>query len=109
MRNSISQLQDFVRAAFETLDRDLPAGVYNITNHGAIRTSEIIDAMRRHGILRHEPRFFDSESDFMSTPGRVYRASCILSAEKIRSSGISIPDVHEALEYSLRHWQESSN
>lgn len=108
VRNSISQLQDFARAAYETLDRGLPPGIYNITNPGSVLASEIVAAMRRHGLIRKDVHFFDSEADFMNAPGRVYRANCILSSEKLRAAGIEIPDIREALEFSLANWHESS-
>jgi dTDP-4-dehydrorhamnose reductase len=48
--NTISQLQEFTQVCLETLTRRLPAGIYNVVNPGAIKTSEVADAIRRHGL-----------------------------------------------------------
>lgn len=103
--NSISQLQEFADACVETLRRRLPGGIYNVTNPGAIRTSEIAEAVRRHGLCHKEFQFFPNEAEFMATPGRVRRASCLLSGEKLAAAGIPLREVHEALEWTLRNWQ----
>ena len=103
--NSISQLQEFADACVETLLRRLPGGLYNVTNPGAITTSEVAGLIRRSGLCDREFRFFRSEAEFLTAPGRVKRASCILSSDKLAAAGIKLREVHEAVEWSLRHWQ----
>lgn len=105
--NSISQLQEFAAAAVETLLRRLPAGIYNVTNPGGIRTSEIAEAVRRHGLCDKEFKFFPTEAEFLASPGRVKRASCLLSSEKLSAHGIPLREVHDALDWTLRNWQWS--
>jgi len=105
--NSISQLQEFADACVATLLRRLPAGIYNVTNPGAIRTSEIAEAVRRHSLSQKEFQFFTDEGEFMTAPGRVRRASCLLSSEKLAAHGIALREVHDALEWTLRNWQWS--
>lgn len=106
--NSISQLQEFAFAAVETLKRDLPPGLYNVTNPGAIRTSEVAAALREHGLTEKEFRFFASEKEFLTAPGRVKRASCILSSQKLADAGIPLREVHEALDWTLKRWVAGS-
>lgn len=108
VRNSISHLGDFASAAIETLIRGVPPGLYNVTNPGAVWTSEVVEALRRHGLGRDDIRYFTNEADFLSEPGRVYRANCLLSEAKLLATGIRIPDVHEAIERSLREWKSSN-
>jgi len=108
VENSISQLQEFAHACVETLVRRLPAGLYNVTNPGAIKTSEVAAAIRRHGLCHHDFQFFSSETEFLSHPGRVKRASCILSSAKLAATGIRLRDVHEALEWTLTNFQRSA-
>lgn len=108
VENSISQLQEFAGACVESLVRRLPAGRYNVTNPGAIKTSEVAEAIRRHGLCHHDFQFFSSEEEFLSCPGRVKRASCVLSSEKLAATGIRLREVHEALEWTLRHFQRSA-
>lgn len=102
--NSISHLQEFANVCVETLLRRFPAGIYNVTNPGVIKTSEVAEAVRRHGLCNKEFQYFQNESEFL-TPGRVHRASCLMSSEKLASMGLPLREVHEALEWSLSHWQ----
>jgi dTDP-4-dehydrorhamnose reductase len=101
---SISQRQEFVKAALETLRRELPGGLYNITNPGAIWTSEIVEAIRRRGISKKAFRYFENIEEFLAAPGRVYRASCVLSSKKLLDAGIPLREIHEAVEDTLSRW-----
>jgi len=106
--NSISQLQEFANAAVESLERRLPAGIYNVTNPGAIRTSEVAAALRQHGLTDKKFQFFSSEEEFLTAPGRVKRASCVLSGKKLADAGLKLHEVHEALEETLKEWRVRS-
>lgn len=102
--NTISQLQEFTAISLETLLRRLPAGIYNVVNPGAIRTSDVAEAIRRHGLCTKEFQFFKDEDDFLAAPGRVKRANCVLSSEKLAAHGLALRPIHEALDDTLRRW-----
>lgn len=102
--NSISQLQEFAVACVETLIRRIPPGIYNVTNPGAITTSEVAAAIQRHGLCDKKFAFFSDEGDFLASAGRVKRASCVLSSQKLAEAGIELREVHDAVEWTLRHW-----
>ena len=104
VRNSISQLEEFAAATVQSMQERIPDGVYNATNPGSVLTSEVAEALRRHGICRKEFQYFTGEDEFLSHPGRVYRASCVLDSGKLAAYGIRMPDVHESLERTLRAW-----
>jgi DNA-binding transcriptional MerR regulator len=82
----------------------LPGGLYNITNPGAIWTSEIVEAIRRRGISKKAFRYFENIEEFLAAPGRVYRASCVLSSKKLLDAGIPLREIHEAVEDTLSRW-----
>ncbi len=107
VKNSISHLGDFASAAVETLLREVPPGLYNVTNPGAVWTSEVVEALARHGLGRRDVQYFGNEADFLAQPGRVYRANCLLSEKKLLATGIRMPEVREAIERSLREWKSS--
>lgn len=104
--NTISQLQEFAFVCLETLQRDFPAGVYNVVNPGAIKTSEVAEAICRHGLCDKAFQFFEDEDDFLSAPGRVKRANCILSSDKLTRMGLGLREIHQALEETLGKWRE---
>ena len=107
VRNSISQLEEFAAATVQSLQDRIPDGIYNATNPGSILTSEVAEALRRHGICRKEFQYFTGEDEFLSHPGRVYRASCVLDPGKLAAHGIRMPEVHESLERTLRAWKKA--
>jgi len=105
--NTISQLQEFAHTCLETLVRRLPSGIYNVVNPGAIKTSEVAEAIRRQGLCDKEFDFFQDEAHFLAAPGRVKRANCILSSEKLTQMGLGLREIHEALEETLRNWKSA--
>lgn len=107
VRNSISQLEEFAAATVQSMQERIPDGVYNATNPGSILTSEVAAALKRHGICRKEFQYFTDENEFLSHPGRVYRASCVLDPGKLAAQGIRMPEVHESLERTLHAWKHA--
>jgi len=105
VRNSISQLHEFASVAVESLRAGVPDGIYNATNPGSILTSEVAATLEKHGICRRRFEYFRSEQEFLSHPGRVFRASCVLDSSKLAKLGMGMPEVHESLERTLREWK----
>lgn len=108
VENSISQLDEFVRACFECWEKRVPFGVYNVVNPGVVKTSEVVELIRRAGFCpEKEIRFFQDEAEFMEQAARTPRSSCVIDPTKILKTGIQLTEVHEAIEWSLRHWEPS--
>lgn len=107
VRNSLSQLDDFSRAALECWLRELPFGTYNMTNPGAITTREVTDLIGRFGPVSKPFRFFRDEEEFMQTAAKTPRSSCVLDTTKLERAGIRLPEVHAAIETALRQWRQA--
>jgi len=107
VRNSISQLREFAAAAVESLRLRIPDGIYNATNPGSILTSEVAAALEKHGICRKRFEYFRSEEEFLASPGRVFRASCVLDSSKLAAQGILMREVHESIDRPLREWKRA--
>jgi dTDP-4-dehydrorhamnose reductase len=106
VRNSISQLDEFVAATFACWGKRVPFGIYNVTNPGSVTTREVVDLMCKSGVLDHEPEYFADEADFMSSGvARAPRSSCVLDSSKLVNAGIHMTEVHEAIERDLANWQ----
>lgn len=116
VRNSLSHLGDFVASACATLERNLPHGVYNLTNPGAVTTREVVRLIQAEGERRLQAgdetgrhmlkdfTYFDSEDEFMKTMAVARRSSCVLDTAKAEGFGLPLRPVHEALNDSLRRW-----
>ena len=102
--NSISQRFEFIRACLDCFVKEIPFGVYNVTNPGAISAREITEIMKKHNMVKKELKFFESEEAFMSEVVRAPRSNCIMSSEKLLNAGIEMTEVHEAVDLACKNW-----
>ena len=102
--NSLSHLDDFVRACLDLWERQAPFGIYNMTNPGAVSTRQVIEMIER--ILKPNRRFefWKDEEEFYRLGARAPRSNCVLDVSKLLVAGIKMRPVEEALEDSLRNW-----
>jgi len=106
--NSLSHLDDFVRACLELWERRAPFGIYNVANPGAVTTRQVVEAIER--ILRPDRRFEFGKEDEESFHFGVEapRSHCILDTSKLLAAGVSLRPVREALADALRNWRAAS-
>lgn len=106
--NSLSHLEDFVRACLDLWERQAPYGIYNMTNPGAILTSQVVEMIER--ILKPNRRFefWKDENEFYRSGARTLRSNCMMDVSKLLVAGIRLRPVEEALEDALRNWNVAS-
>jgi dTDP-4-dehydrorhamnose reductase len=102
--NSLSQLDEFVRAAWQCWDKGVPPGVYHMTNPGVVTTRMVTDLIREHLHPGKQFRFFSDEQEFLRVAARTPRSNCVLDSSKLASVGIHLTPVVEAIEQALRNW-----
>ena len=107
-RNSLSQLDDFITACWECVEKKVPYGIYNVTNPGSVTTSDVVELIVKNGVNKKDYKFFDNEEDFMAKAAKTPRSNCVLDTSKLESVGIKMRPVLEALDYSLKNWQLES-
>jgi len=113
-RNSLSQLDDFVRASWECWSRRLPFGIYNVTNPGAVTTHEVVELIQKSALgkrLQAKGKtfsFFTDEAEFMKIAAKTPRSNCVLDSSKLTRAGIKMDEVHEAVEKALAKWESAS-
>ncbi len=103
--NSISQLDEFVRACFACWQKRVPFGTYNVTNPGEVTTREVAAMIKKSGVCDKDFRFFADEDDFMAKAARTPRSNCVMDSSKLRSVGIEMTEVHDAVATALRNWK----
>ncbi|MAM92388.1 MAG: dTDP-4-dehydrorhamnose reductase [Opitutaceae bacterium] len=107
-RNSLSHLEDFVEACWSCVEKEVPYGIYNVTNPGSVTTSDVVELILKHGVNNKDYKFFDSEEEFMSKAAKTPRSNCVLDTAKMQSVGIHMRPVQEALDRSLKNWKRES-
>lgn len=95
-RNSLTDLDEMISITLQMLSARAPFGIYNLTNPGAVSTSEIVELLLRHGIRQTEPTFFSSQEE-ISAAMRAPRSSCILDSSKISRLGFPMREIRESL------------
>jgi UDP-glucose 4,6-dehydratase len=103
--NSLSHLDECVGACLNLWERHRPFGIYNVVNPGVVSTHEILQMIQR--ILK-PPRQFQLlvyESEPRAASARTSPPDCILDVSKLLSTGVTLRDVRESLERSLRKWE----
>ncbi|MCG8652665.1 MAG: sugar nucleotide-binding protein, partial [Pirellulales bacterium] len=104
--NSISHLDEFVRAAWQCWDRRVEPGIYNITNPGTVKTSEVAEMIRDILLPGKQFKFFADEAQFMQLAAKTPRSNCVLDSSKLQAAGIPLTPVIEAIQNALQQWQE---
>ena len=102
--NSISQLDEFVEATFACFEKQVPFGIYNVTNPGEVTTRDVVELITEHGLAPHEFSFFDDESEFMTKAAKTPRSNCTMDSSKLASVGIEMTPVREAISQALTNW-----
>ena len=103
--NSLSQLDEFVRASWECWEKRVPFGIYNVTNPGSITTHEVVDLIKASGVSNKRFEFFTDEVDFMEKAAKTPRSNCVLDSSKLLASGIVMSGVHDAVARALKNWK----
>lgn len=110
--NSISHLGEYVRACFELWEKNAEPGVYNVTQPGAIYTSQVVKWIQDEGERRKSEGlpnpfpenfdFFSSEKEFMEVAANTPRSNCVMETAKIRAAGIELTPAEEMVKRTLR-------
>lgn len=103
-RNSLSQVQEFAASCISGWQREIPFGIYNLTNPGSISTREVTEMMTASGGISKQFKFFPNDDEFYQQAATAPRSNCILDSSKATAAGIGMSPIREALEKTLRKW-----
>ncbi len=103
--NSLSHLDEFVQACLDSVQRQIPYGIYNLTNPGSIRTSEITKLIAEYGLVAKPFSFFRDEEEFMRVAAKTPRSNCVLDATKALQAGLNLSPIEDVLRRSLAAWE----
>jgi UDP-glucose 4,6-dehydratase len=101
--NSVSNKQEFVSACIQTITKNVPYGTYNITNSGFITTKQITEKFKQT-IAKDKVFNFVEEGEFYKNIVKTPRSNCVMSNEKLLSTGIKMRTAEEAFDYCLNNW-----
>ncbi len=102
--NSLSYLPEFCSAALDCFELVAPLGIYNLTNPGSMRTSEVVELIRETKAVNKVFRFFESEDEFMTKAAKTPRSNCVLDSSKAVAAGLHLTPVRDSLRNALENW-----
>jgi dTDP-4-dehydrorhamnose reductase len=102
--NSISHLDEFVRACLELWERQAPFGIYNVVNPGAVTTRSIIEMIQQFIAPNRHFDYWQDDEEFYRCQAKTPRSNCILDSTKLLSLGVKLRPVKKALEDTLERW-----
>jgi len=102
--NSLSHLNDFVRACLELWERRAPFGAYNVTNPGYVSTRQVIDMIKNLLRPSREFIFWEDDAAFYREAAQAPRSNCVLNSEKLVAAGVQLRNVQSALVDALTNW-----
>lgn len=105
-RNSLSHLEEFVGAALECFDKEVPFGTYNLTNTGSVTTREVTEMISASGVSGDKVfEFFQSENEFMKIAAKTPRSNCVMDNSKALAAGLTLSSVQDVIKRSLDEWK----
>jgi dTDP-4-dehydrorhamnose reductase len=102
--NSITHLDEFVRACLELWERRAPFGVYNVVNPGAVTTRRIVELIQQILNPDRHFEFWENDEEFYRCQAKTPRSNCILDPSKLLALGVKMRPAEEALEDTLERW-----
>jgi dTDP-4-dehydrorhamnose reductase len=101
--NSVTSVEDFNNFVFRFvyLLKDLPGGIYNTVNPQPVKASEVVDIMRKNGIINPNWKFIDLKD--LNT--KANRSNCVLSTGKIEKYNLPFPDTLQSLTRDIKRFK----
>jgi dTDP-4-dehydrorhamnose reductase len=102
--NSLSHLDEFVWACWQTWEKKIPYGIYNVTNPGSVTTREVVELMQNSIAPNRSFSYFESEEQFMNMAAKTPRSNCSMDSTKLADAGIKMRPIQQAIAESLVEW-----
>lgn len=102
--NSVSHLDDAVRACLDLWERRAPYGAYNVANPGAVSTRQVVESIQRVLKLAHPLDWLDDDVEAGSGEGPAGRHGCLLDISKLQAAGVKMRPAAQAIEDALEKW-----
>ena len=107
--NSMSHLEDFVRACLDLWERRAAFGIYNVTNPGAVTIRQVVAMIQRTLKPGRAFEFWKDDEKYDQSTAKAPRSNCLLDISKLLATGVQIRPVEEALEDSLHKWHTTTH
>jgi len=101
--NSITNKKEFVNSCIQSIIKQIPFGIYNITNTGSISALDIVQKLQKT-IMPNKKATFLNMDEFYKKISSMPRSNCVTDNSKILSVGIYMSDVDKSIDDCLNNW-----
>ena len=104
IRNSLSYIDQLINCILDSYNLGIEYGIYNITNPGAVKASDIMNILKWYNVQIEEPSYITEEQllGMVKAP----RSNCILDSTKALRAGLILSDCLTMIEKSIREWKQ---
>jgi len=102
--NSLSNKKEFVNACIESILKNIPYGIYNITNTGCISAEEVVKKIK-NTINKDKKALYLSMDQFYEKISKMPRSNCVTDNSKLLSTGIHMSEIHDSIDWCLDNWR----
>lgn len=105
VKNSVSHRADFVEACLDLWSSNAPFGIYNVTNPGHVKASEILSLFEKcHGKMFDKKLMNDIEAFYEEVGCKTPRSNCVLDSSKLLNAGVKMRAAEEAIREAVKRW-----
>ena len=99
-KNSLTSVQDLSNfiGGFILNYKFIAPGIFNVVNPGGVDAKEIIDILKKNGIVNPQWQFIDT-ADLKTVANR---SNCVLDCSKIQALGLGLPDALTSLNENIK-------
>tara|TARA_Y100000310_G_scaffold231073_1_gene233598 strand:- start:660 stop:2489 length:1830 start_codon:yes stop_codon:yes gene_type:complete len=106
IQNSMTTIPHLLKATKKLID-EKRIGIYNMVNPGTTSAAEIIKMYKELINPNHNFTELSVEGLDLITKGK--RSNCFLNSDKLKSEGIFLPEIHDAVKECLLKYKENIN
>jgi nucleoside-diphosphate-sugar epimerase len=103
--NSVSHLDDCIRACLDLWERRAPYGIYHVANPGPVSTRQVMEMIQRILKPSRSPEFTGHDGGNGSAEPLVARTGCLLDVSKMIAAGVKMRSAQDAIGDALDRWR----
>lgn len=104
--NSITVVLDFLDVTKKLIDKR-KTGIYNITNPGALKPSQVMEFYKKIVDPKHQFEVISEEELYKKDLVKAIRSNCVLNTDKLQKEGIFLKPIQERIVEVLKEYKKN--
>jgi len=104
--NSITVVPDFLDATKKLIDKR-KTGIYNMTNPGALKPSQVMELYKEIVDSKHQFEVISGQELYKQKLVKATRSNCVLNTDKLQKEGIFLKPIQERIVEVLKEYKKN--